>query len=102
MSEFVQIIVGIIFLALVFIGTRLFIGWKMRRTALTIIKDLDRQGALDSETAVELPYAKKDWLKIGVRDYRPKTLEAMMTAGIVGLTPEGRYYLNKSMIRTQP
>lgn len=95
MPEFVQIIVGIIFLVLVFIGTRVFVGWKMRRAAMGIIKDLESKEAFNAESAVELPYAKKDWLKIGMRDYRPKTLQALLTAGILGMTPEGRYFILK-------
>lgn len=93
MSETVQIIVGFIFLAAVYILTRYGIALRMRRAAAQIVKDLEKRGALDPLTAVELPYAKSSLFKIGLRDYRPKTIESLIHSGIVGVTSDGRYYL---------
>ena len=36
------------------------------------------------------------------RTLRFSVADGAAFAGMVGLTPEGKYYLNKSMIRTQP
>ena len=68
MAEFVQIILGIIFLAVVFILTRYGIANRMRRTASLIMKDLDRQEAFDPRSAVDLPYAKPQYFRFGLRD----------------------------------
>lgn len=93
MSEFVQIIFGILFLLIVFIVTRIGIARKVRRTATLIIKDLERREAFDPGSAAELPYGKQQYFRIGLRDYRPKALEALVQGGIVGKAENGRYYL---------
>ena len=95
MPEFVQIIFGILFLIIVFIVTRIGIARKVRRTTTLIIKDLERREAFDPGSAAELPYAKQQYFRIGLRDYRPKALEALVQEGIVGKTENGRYYLLK-------
>ena len=93
MSETMQIIVGFILLALVYILTRYGIALRMKRTAAQIIIDLEKKGALNPLSAVELPYAKSSFFRIGLRDYRPKTIESMVHGDIVGMTPDGKYYL---------
>ena len=93
MSETMQIIVGFILLAGVYILTRYGIAMRMKRAAALIIKDLERKGAVDPASAVELPYAKSSLFRIGLRDYRPKTIESMVHSDIVGMTPGGKYYL---------
>ncbi len=93
MSESLQIVIGICFLILVYILTRYGIAWKMRRVAKQIIDDLRRRGAVDVDTAVPLPYEKKNYLHIGMRDYRPKVLASLVQEGYVGRTEEGKYFL---------
>jgi len=93
MPEFVQIIIGIIFLILVFILTRIGIAHRIKRTATLIIQDLERREAFDPGSAAELPYAKQQYLRIGMRDYRPKALESLVRGGIVGRTENGKYHL---------
>jgi hypothetical protein len=93
MSETAQIVFGLIFLALIFFLTRIFTGRKMGRVAQNIVTELQRRGASDQESAVPLAYEKRDWLTIGLRDYRPKALEALVSHGVVARTPAGRYYL---------
>jgi hypothetical protein len=93
MPEFAQIIIGIIFLILVFILTRIGIAHRIRRAATLIIKDLERRDALDPSSAAELPYARPQYFNIGMRDYRPKALESLVHGGIVGRTENGKYYL---------
>ena len=93
MTEAVQIFLGIVFLIAVFILTRIGIGWKMGRAAQAIVEDLKSRGAVDLFSAVELPYAKPDLLKIGMRDYRRKALEYLVTEGAVARTGTGKYFL---------
>jgi hypothetical protein len=95
MPEFVQIILGIIFLIVVFVLTRIGIARKIRRTATLIIKDLERREAFDPGSAAELPYARSQYFRIGVRDYRPKALESLIQGGVVGRTENGKYYLKE-------
>jgi len=93
MTEFVQIILVIIFLAVVFILTRYGIANRIRSTATLIMRDLERQEAFDPSSAVELPYAKTQYFRFGLRDYRPKALESLMQSGIIGKTETDKYYL---------
>ena len=93
MNETLQIVVGIGALLAVYILTRHFHSWRFSRTYLFIINDLKKRGALNPESAVDLPYAKKSMLRIGTRDYRPKALEHLAMKQIIGMTENGRYYL---------
>ena len=93
MAEFLQIILGIIFLAVVFILTRYGIANRIRRTATLIMRDLERQEAFDPGSAVDLPYAKPQYFRFGLRDYRPKALESLLQSGIIGKTETDKYYL---------
>ena len=93
MAESLQIIVGIIFLIVVFILTRIGMAHRIRRAAKLIIQDLEMREAFDHTSAAELPYAKPQYFKIGMTDYRPKALESLVQGGIVGKTANGRYYL---------
>jgi hypothetical protein len=93
MTEVIQIIIGIIFLIVVFLITRIGIAHRIRRTATLIIKDLKMQGAFDPGSAAELPYAKAHYFRIGLRDYRPKALESLVQAGIVARTENGKFFL---------
>ena len=67
--------------------------WRIKRTYLMIMSDLERKGAVDAETAVVLPYAKESILRVGMKDYRPRALEYLVSNNIVGITSEGKYYL---------
>ena len=93
MTEFVQIVLGIVFLAVVYILTRYGIAHRIRRTATLVIRDLERQEAFDPGSAVDLPYAKPQYFRFGLRDYRPKALESLMQSGIIGKTETDKYYL---------
>jgi hypothetical protein len=57
------------------------------------VQNLERQEAFDPGSAVELPYAKANYFRIGLRDYRPKALESLIRGAIVGRTEDGKYYL---------
>ena len=90
-----QIIFGIFFLVGVYILTRYGVTWRIRRASLFIIRELEKRNALDPESAVELPYGKKDLFKIGVRDFRPRALESLIHDGVLGKTKDGMYYLKR-------
>jgi hypothetical protein len=93
MTEFIQIIIGIIFLIMVFLITRIGIAYRIRRAAHLIIQDLEIRQAFDHGSAAELPYGKAHYFRIGLRDYRPKALESLVQAGIVARTENGRFFL---------
>jgi hypothetical protein len=93
MSDAIQITLGILFLILVFILTRYGITWRIKRAGRRIIEDLDRLGAQGTGSAVELPYMKKQLIKIGMRDFKPTAMQSLLEGGIVGMTASGKYYL---------
>ena len=95
MSETVQIIIGIILLVGVYILTQAVVGWRIKRAARGIVRDLDFKKAYAPDSAIELPYAKSNLFRIGLRDFRPKALEALIQGAIVGKTITGTYYLKK-------
>ncbi len=93
MSDWVQIAIGVCLLILAFALSRLIVAWQLKRAARFIVKDLQAKKALDSDSAVELPYSKTQIFRLGIRDYRPKVLEYMVAQGGVGITEDNRYYL---------
>lgn len=97
MSDVLQIITGILFLMLVFILTRFGIAWRIKRACFFIVKDLERRNAFDYNSAVELPYAKTDHFRMGLRDFRPKAVQGLVENGILGVTPERRFFLKRRL-----
>jgi hypothetical protein len=95
LSDVFQIILGLLFLVLVYIITRYGIYLRIKHACTRIIKDLESQQAFDEKSAVELPYAKSQFLRIGLRDFRPKAVQSLLQGDIVGLTEEGKYFLKK-------
>jgi hypothetical protein len=93
MTESMQIIVGVLFLILVFILTRYGIFLRIRGACKFVVKDLERRNALDPASAVELPYAKKSYFHIGLRDFRPKAVQSLLEGGVVAKTADEKYYL---------
>jgi len=95
MSEAMQIIIGIGFLLCLIVLSRRFMAWRIRKAFFLIIADLKQKEAFDTQSAVDLPYAKSRLLKIGLRDYRPMAIKQLIQENVVGFTPEGKYYLIK-------
>jgi len=95
MSESTQIIVGVIVLIGVYLLTRKFHAWQMRRAYTTVLKDLEQREAFDHSSAVELPYAKTGIFRMGTRDYRPKAVQYMTQTGVAVMTADGKYYLRE-------
>ena len=93
MSETTQLILGIGILILVFALTRKYHAWRFRRAYRFIIDDLNNKAAYSAHSAVELPYAKKNILRMGARQHRPQAVEHLIQQNIVGRTEDGRYYL---------
>ena len=93
MSETGRTIFAICILIAVYILTRKFHAWRMRQTYLSIVKDLEKNEAIDPSSAIELPYAKKGMFRIGMRDYRPKAIQFMIGSNIIAVTDSGKYYL---------
>ncbi len=95
MSETVTIILMILIMIGVLIITLHIAAWKMKRAGDFILLDLEKKKAFDPASAVELPYAKSSLFRIGLRDYRPKALNALVENGAVQALTGGRYYLRK-------
>ena len=70
MSETAQIILGVLFLVVVFILTRIGMVWRIRRAGMFVVKDLENRGALEPDSAVDLPYARVRLIRMGMRDFR--------------------------------
>jgi hypothetical protein len=95
MNENGQIVVAVILLIAVYILSRKVQTWLVKRAYAKILKDLEGKGAAAPEAAVKLPYAKTGILNVGMKDYRPKALEFLVTHDLVGRTPEGTYFLKE-------
>jgi len=93
MSETTELIVGIAALIAVITLTRRYHAWRFKRAYIFIIDDLKNKGAYSAHSAVELPYAKRNLLKMGLRQHHPQALEHLIMENIVGTSEDGRYYL---------
>lgn len=95
-SEIGEIAICLVALVAVYILTRHYHAWRMARAYKAILKDLEKKGAVDPSSAVELPYARQNIFRMGTRDFLPKMLQYMTANSIVGVTDEGRYYTLRS------
>ena len=102
MSETMKMILLILLTIGAFLLSMFFAGWKMRRACDFIIRDMKAKKAFDPEAAVALPYSKSSLFRLGMRDYRPKALEALLKHDVVGMTQEGRFYLREGRNATAP
>lgn len=93
MSETVQIIMGIGILLAVLALTRKYHGWKIKQAYLVIVEDLKARGARDPQSAVDLPYGRRNVLNIGLKDHRPTALKSLVLDKIVAMSEDGKYYL---------
>ena len=93
MPEYTQMFIVICILFVVVMLTRKFNAWKIKRAYFSIVKDIKAKKALDSQTAVDLSYARRPTFRVGLRDYRPIALEHLVQDDIVGVTDDGKYYL---------
>ena len=93
MSETSQLIIGICVLIVVFVLSRRFHAWRIKRAYIFIIEDLKKHGAFDTASAVDLSYARNAMFKIGYRDHRPTALKHLISNNVVGVTADDYYYL---------
>ena len=96
MSETMELIVGIAALIAVITLTRRYHAWRFKRAYIFIIDDLKNKGAYSAHSAVELPYARRNLLKMGLRQHHPQALEHLIMENIVGTSEDGRYYLKNA------
>ena len=98
MSETAEFIIAFCILIGVIALTRKFHAWKTQRAYHFIVQDLKTKGAYDPESAIELPYAKRNILRMGIRDHRPTAIDHLVLENIVGISEDGKYYLkNKTL-----
>jgi hypothetical protein len=95
MSEAAQIVIGILLLVGVYILTQAVVGYRIKRAARGVVRDLDFKKAHSADTAIELPYAKTNLFRMGLRDFRPKAVAALVQGGIIAQTAAGKYFLTK-------
>ena len=95
MSETMKILLMVLLAIGAFILTLRIAGWKMKKASDFILRDLKEKKAFDPASAVELPYCKTSMFHIGMRDYRPKALNALLENGDVRVLEGGRYYLRE-------
>jgi hypothetical protein len=95
MLESVRFILLIILLVGVFVLSKKFQAWRVSRACSYVVKDLVQKEALDPSSAVELPYAKFSLYRMGLRDFRPKAIEYLVLGKFVGMTDDGKYYIEK-------
>ena len=93
MSEYFQMFIAISILFVIVMLSRKFQGWKIKRAYFSIVEDIKAKKAFDSQTAVDLPYARSPMFRVGLRDLRPIALEHLVQDNIVGVTDDGKYYL---------
>jgi len=98
MSETYEIIIGFGVLIVVIALTRIYHAWKSKRACFNIIEDLKTKAAFTPESAVELPYARRNVLRIGIRDHRPAAINQLVLDNIVGRSDDGRYYLKATRV----
>ena len=93
MSDTTELILCIAVLIVVIILTRRYHAWRIKRAYIFIIDDLKNKGAYSVNSAVDLPYAKRNLLKMGLRQHHPQALDHLIMENIVAKTEDGRYYL---------
>ena len=93
MSETTELILGIAALVVVIALTRKYHAWRFKRAYIFIIGDLKNKGAYSAHSAVELPYTKRNMLRMGMRQHHPQALDHLIMENIVGKSEDGRYYL---------
>ena len=75
MSDTAELILGICVLLGVIMLTRKYHAWRVKRAMIFIVNDLKAQNAFTAESAIALPYAKRNVVKLGMRDHRPIAMD---------------------------
>ena len=98
MSDKIELILGIGVLISVIILTRRYHAWRFKKSYFFIINDLKKKGAYSAHSAVSLPYAEKNILRMGLRQHHPQVLQQLVLENIVARTEDHRYYLTQHNI----
>ena len=98
MSDKIELILGIGVLIIVIILTRRYHAWRLKKSYFFIINDLKKKGAYSAHSAVSLPYAEKNILRMGLRQHHPQVLQQLVLENIVARTEDHRYYLTQHNI----
>ena len=93
MSETTQLILGIAAFFVVIALTRRYHAWRFKRAFIFIIDDLKQKGAYSAHSAVELPYTKRNLLRMGLRRHHPHALDHLLMENIVAKTEDGHLFL---------
>lgn len=93
MSETGEVIIGICVLLAVITFTRKYHTWRVKRGCIHMVEALKAQGAFDRHSAIDLPYAQKSLLKMGIRDHQSMALDHLVVDNIIGVAEGGKYYL---------
>lgn len=103
MSNVSQIVIIICLVIIGIFASRKIAMWQMKKAFDYIVSDLKARGALTPETAVEVPYNQTKRLQLGLKDYRPRIFNQMITEGMIGVVEDGnKFYLNESAIPEPP
>jgi hypothetical protein len=98
MSDKIELILAIGALIIVVLLTRTYHTWRSKKAFLFIIDDLKKKGAISAHSAVSLPYAEKNILRMGLRQHHPQVLQQLILQNIVAKTEDKRYYLTQQNI----
>ena len=98
MSDKIELILSIGALIVVILLTRTYHTWRSKKAYLFIIDDLKKKGAYSAHSAVSLPYAENNILRMGLRQHHPQVLEHLILQKIVAKTEDRRYYLTQPNI----
>lgn len=98
MSDAPKIVAILLIMVVLFFFARKFSISQMQKAGIKIINDLKEKGAVNANSAVELTYSSRNYLRIGFRDDRPKVLKQLVQLGVVDITENGHFYLNESHI----
>jgi hypothetical protein len=95
MSETMKTLLMVLLTIGAFIFALRVAGWRMKKASDFILRDLKEKKAFDPASAVELPYCKTSMFHIGMRDYRPRALNALVKHDYIRVLEGGRYYLRE-------
>ena len=95
MNVFIQITIIIAVIGLALLLVRSILSWQVNRAKKSILAELRFANADNPERAVVLNYDKPFWQRVGLRDYRPFVLNALVQTGQIHQTADGRFYLGR-------
>lgn len=99
MSDAFAIFFWVLVLIAVYVLTRHINFWRTSRASRAIIEELDSREAHDPLTAVALDAVQRNFLRTGLRNFRPEGLKLLLASDMVGMTHEGKFYLKRRAAR---